>query len=444
MPFKDNDPFFGIPSTPAVGGSNNRNKKNNYSNTNNNNSNYNSNSNTNSYSNTVNNSSTINDTNNANGYKRNEYILPNGNLMISISNPLNKKQKIQKEVQKFKWTPEILVNKSVALFGPTGTGKTVITKDILFNVKEEFPVVLVFCPTNQYNNDYSNTLPAPCIHGSPSDNIIKKINKRQQEATEYYNIVNDINILFELYKMIGCPQKILFKKIEQKGEQELERLKRHHASEDDLDETISKYKRLKAEFIKQHIKRKEHIFRKNINQLSTLQQKAFMYRNFNPKMLIIFDDCMTEINTMIKKDKEKTLEKFFFKGRHINITMIYCLQAVKKEGLSVSMRENLIYNVFTSQKMAQDYFTQGSFSSDEKKEAKEIAERIYQVPGNDGKCFHKVIYSQRLQPSMQCVKADKHPQFTVGSKPLKQMCELVKKDKQAEYMSLVNNCEFMS
>ena len=428
MVFKEGDLLSGIPDTPVVKGVSARRKKNNGFN----------------HSNHIiqRNPTGVDINQQANKTVFNdlgEGYANNGNLIVSIPNPENKKQKITKEIPRHQFKPENLVNKSVGMFGLTSSGKTTIVRDMLYNTRTEFPVIVVFCPTDQFNGDYSSILPSALIHGAPTEDKIRQIKERQEEATNIYKMVNDLDVLKQLYRMIKCPEKYFLDKIESKEKEEFKKMCKENAASSDIEKIKEKYHKLKIEFIKKHIRINARVFEKNFNKLNELQQKSFKYRNFNPKILIIFDDCMNEINMMMKKDKTKTLEGFFFKGRHINITMIYCLQAVTKEGLSLAMRNNLFYSIFCDKGTAQAYFqTSPSFTSNQKNAVKEMTNRIFE----NGK-YNKVLYCREITPNVQYLKADLHSPFTIGSKHVKAYCKTIEKDKKEEYLSNMKKAKIL-
>ena len=102
-----------------------------------------------------------------------------------------------------KFTPlDIIVNKSVIIYGESGTGKTQIIRDIMYRNIDAFFDGVVFCPTNQSNGDYTGYFPKPLIYEEFNLEHITEVYSRQEARTNRYKSANNSEKLEELFNII--------------------------------------------------------------------------------------------------------------------------------------------------------------------------------------------------------------------------------------------------
>ena len=82
----------------------------------------------------------------------------------------------------------------VVLIGKRNTGKSFLTKDLLFNNKD-IPVGTVISPTEQSNKFYSDMIPPIFIHDEYTPPIIANIIKRQKKLKSIMNSSSENNDL---------------------------------------------------------------------------------------------------------------------------------------------------------------------------------------------------------------------------------------------------------
>ena len=105
-------------------------------------------------------------------------------------------------LSKLEITHDLLINRSTLIFGTSSTGKTVLIRDILFNLKDQIPMCHVFCPTNDYNEAYTNMVPKTLIRKELVVSELEDLVKKQRGRSELYKKVNNLinlkNIAFKL------------------------------------------------------------------------------------------------------------------------------------------------------------------------------------------------------------------------------------------------------
>jgi Cdc6-like AAA superfamily ATPase len=99
---------------------------------------------------------------------------------------------------------DYFLNRSIIVYGPTNSGKSVIITHILKQLREKIPNVIVICPTNNMNHVYTGLVPDQLIHSEVTPELIKNIVKKQEAGGEIYNtvylnfvqqVMNDLNII---------------------------------------------------------------------------------------------------------------------------------------------------------------------------------------------------------------------------------------------------------
>lgn len=100
----------------------------------------------------------------------------------------------------------------VNVIGKRGSGKSVFIEDLMFTIKNMFPVVTVVSTTDQLNNTFGKHIPAMLIHDNYSSELIKEILERQKRIIQY-NIKNpnkkvNPNILLILDDIQGTTKQI--------------------------------------------------------------------------------------------------------------------------------------------------------------------------------------------------------------------------------------------
>ena len=80
----------------------------------------------------------------------------------------------------------------VILLGKRGTGKSVLTKDILF-ANRTIPLGTIISPSEEANNFYSPIVPKFFIHSEYSPELLERVVQRQKKAMKQYNKDNTVD-----------------------------------------------------------------------------------------------------------------------------------------------------------------------------------------------------------------------------------------------------------
>jgi len=301
------------------------------------------------------------------------------------------------DIPRYKMQPERVVNKSIIIYGGSQSGKTKWVKWVMSEMRRVFPIVIVLCPTASANRDYDGIVPDTLIYESFTAEDIKRIYDRQCISADVYRKANRGTVLRSLFERVAAPTETNYVR----GMEEQHREGMRNVPHEEHVEREENFQRLLLLYYKKVIGKHTERLRGQMGRLTEDEQHSLKFLWFNPRMLVIFDDAMTEIMKIIKTGRSKsgerddTIKNFFFKGRHSFITHFYLLQ--DDANIDSDIRKNAFYSVFTSPQTARSFFDRSanSYTKEEKLEANAAISTIFSEE-NEG-LHYKLIYS-RLDP----------------------------------------------
>lgn len=337
------------------------------------------------------------------------------------------------EIPLFDKNYKYFLNKSIMLYGTSGSGKSTIMFDILHILKNHIPNMCLFCSTNNLNNSYDGIIPPQLIFSEVTEDAIKKIFNRQSVAVKMWNLANDLEKLENIYSKLSNKKsstlqliKDSYLKIKQKiNENENIHISEKKTQNQELDK---KHKKNLISFYKKIINENKSIINKN-NNLEEIEIKIINYININPNFLIILDDMATTANVWSKYQEMKEL---FFNGRHHRITFMISFQDDKP--LDSGLRKNTFINIFTTEVVCNSFFgrSANNFTKAEQKKMAKLANFIFNDEKLKNKNYKKMVYIKDLNPNLYYLLADHHDDFKFGSKHLYELCNKIEKEKNAD------------
>lgn len=328
----------------------------------------------------------------------------------------------------FEMSHDVFIDKTTMVFGESGTGKSFIIGDILYNLHKHIDQIVVFSPTDRQNHTYDRGLvPPPLIHYEVDVNVLEEIWERQTALASIYSRANDPKVINSLF--IKCA-----------SEKELTMLQNARASFDKYKEKIinenpeianeklkdmeKDYEKFKTLTCKKCIEKNSNILKnKKLNEKESFTLK---YVNFNPRIVIIFDDC-TEMLNKIKNSK--VVQRIFYQGRWAFITAIFAAHTDK--AFSPEVKKNSYVNIFTSKKSAASYFNRGSNDFD--KNEKQTSNRATNIAFTQLAKYQKLIWIRdglssngRQNGPFYKYTAQKHDNFRFGSDAIWNYANLAK------------------
>lgn len=333
------------------------------------------------------------------------------------------------------------VDKTIAIYGPSKTGKTVITKNIMKSVGNYIDQILVIAPSEPSNRSYEGFVDSPFIHYNLSSETINNskrdeskekafsfldtIWKRQEMMAAIYTRSNRIetvtSLLSHVVPHIKEECKAIVENINKKRSTSLDEIKLKYGHNIGLCDAKTKelntmYDELLIQLYKKYIHIDyENVWRSNLNED---ERYSLQYLCFNPRLLLIFDDCAAQLKPFFSKE---IFRKLFYQNRHSFITLIICCQ--DDTDLPTNLRKNAFISFFTEPIVCISNFERSSnnYSKSTKKYISEIVPYIF-------KGFRKMAYIREDDNhyNFYHVTFDYPEMFKFGSKALQELCDIVK------------------
>jgi hypothetical protein len=265
-----------------------------------------------------------------------------------------------------------IVNTTCVIYGPPKTGKTFFCQHLMFLLKPFIPTVFVVSLTEPSNQKYKGIVaPGGFIMETIDVKRLEEILERQTIAAGVYTKVNDVERLAKLY--LRRPSRTIDANVEKinKRRKIHEHKIEHNSQLNDAEKSAQKEKmtedftELLVNIFKMHIKK--HNCEYSAMNLTKEDREVLEYFEYNPNILLVFDDCGSNIKALLKKP---LFRQMFYQNRHLRITLFFLLQ--NENDLDSNLRGTVFRNFFTSQKSANKYFENKTNSFDKDTRAREI------------------------------------------------------------------------
>jgi hypothetical protein len=261
------------------------------------------------------------------------------------------------EITQFELQREHIIDQSMILVGPTKSGKSVIIRDVLYKVRESFNNAICFAPTEGSNGLYGKLFHPLCVHtqlGYPRtfltksgkekkedgadafERFLEEIWERQELRMENYNAAHSLEILPEVFAMIPAKQRRggvqLLADID-KMERATHRLLAGRCADPDelkvkIEAVEEQFEESRRSIYRDYIRRYRRQLGKRLkaqgSRADPTHLVAVTYLDFNPRTLLVFDDCAAELKPLFKRE---IFRKIFYQGRHQRITIIISAQS---------------------------------------------------------------------------------------------------------------------
>lgn len=336
------------------------------------------------------------------------------------------------EVKWFKLSPMYLVDKSIIVVGGTGTGKTTIAMDILYQYKDVIPNVVVITPQTTAEKFYEGLVPSKCIKHDLTKEMLQLMWQRQEDIAMMYNTANRMENLKSLFECSPCPtcQRLIFATIKRAQEtiESIQASKHLNFVEKNVQiRTIQDLRNAKLiEYYKLGITRQRD--KLATFALTDLQRITLNAYDINPRFLLIVDDCTEKIDKwmkLFKKEDENIFESIAFRGRHIYFTLLF--MAHDDKFFTPDLRKGALITIYTSsQSLITAVGRQASgYSSNDKKLVQKISPHIYLTDDPRKKSWNKVCYLREDNSPFRYMLADYHEPFSLGSRMLYELSERI-------------------
>jgi hypothetical protein len=335
---------------------------------------------------------------------------------------------------------EMVLNRTTVIYGPSGTGKTVIAKHLLRVLKEKIPQCLVVSPSEPSNHSYDGIVDPPFIHyrlGLPSAKpmsaqkagleFFNEIWKRQTFLTELYTKANRIAPLEALFRRLPKSSKrrgvAALKAADALRRKALAGVAASGAPPglaDDKSKKINeKYEQMRVLIYKTYIT-PEYTRLWDLGDLSADERLSLNYIGLNPNFLLVLDDCAADLKPFFRASE---FTRYFYQARHAAITLI--LIAQDDTDLPPNLRKNVFLSIFTDPISCRSNFDRPSngFTRETRGLVGEMLPLVF--AGN-----RKLVYI-RDDPRRQNFYHFEAPYptpFTFGSSASRELCRLLRAD----------------
>lgn len=335
-----------------------------------------------------------------------------------------------------------IIDRTTVLYGASHSGKTYIVKHMMATVDEMIDEVIAIAPSEPTNRSYRGIVPSPLIHyrlwlpdpKAPQRDDGQKgairfmewLWKRQEMRASIYTRVNNPEVLAKLYGRIPktAPERRegdqTLAMHTQKRHRVLDRLKKAFGKNsgqlhDKREEVEEKFERMLVLIYKKYIT--PH-FGDLLGSKGLTEDERYTlhYLHFNPRILLIFDDCAAQLKPLFTRDVFRLL---FYQGRHSFCTSFFCCQ--DDTDLALNLRKNAFVSVYTDPVVSTSYFERAKTTKETKKYVTELVPEVF------GKKHRKFVYireDDRQQHFYHFTAPNrKPPRF--GSDALWELCEMV-------------------
>lgn len=298
-------------------------------------------------------------------------------------------------------TAEHFLCQSCAIYGASGGGKTTIIKHILYLIRSYVTCAIVFSRSEKDNGNYSRYLvPRILVHDVVTEDVLKRIESRQTKAKQVYDTVNNVEVLQHLFaRCASPPQRAMFEKIVRTFE-DFKRQRPEGADE----ETERVYNEKRVAFLRAAIQPRLAML-ESAQDLDDREKFSLRLFQFNPRIVIVFDDCSNDIKRLKNCD---TALDLIFRGRHSMCTTIL---AIHSEAFALPpMRANINRSIFTDPQTARIFADRESngFPKEKRDEIVKYANRILKCAAP----YTKMLFDADL-PSL--ITVEPHGPFSVVS-----------------------------
>jgi hypothetical protein len=317
------------------------------------------------------------------------------------------------------------LNKTTLIYGRTNSGKSVIIDEIMFLLKDHIPIPFVICESSVTisSSPYVDKLPNNCIKSGATKEWLEQFMSNQKGKAALYKTANDFKIIKKVFDKIKTSEIIETEKsVKDYGEKYIDAINNNSRFD---------FSQKKEQIVKITNIQKTHLInlykttiRKNKFKLETGGDLTpdeiccVNYLDFNPNVLLIYDDCAANFKTWVKEST--SIKEMFYNGRHYYITQIITAQDDKE--IDSALRKNALISIFTTQQSATANFERksNSYSKSEIKKAELCIKKIF---NDDNKVnFKKLVYLQNGTSSPFCYTiANIYEDFHIGSDMLWQL-----------------------
>ena len=295
--------------------------------------------------------------------------------------------------------PYSIINKSLYIFGQSGTGKSSIVNYLLLTLQGYVSSGFGICPTEATSEtpSYKGVLPPHCIITTDvNDKTIEKymidMYNRQEFVSEMAKCSSNIGILRNLCKHFGVYDSIHHK---------LVKIAHIRKKLDSLNVNADKKKRALIDLKQYEIRvcstplyELNKAGKIDTSRLTEKEANCIQFLFFNPRTVLILDDCFS---TCKKIQKTPIFIKYLTQCRHFNVTFIIVIHAVQHIAQDNRLLSKI--SIFSDKDTATKYFglllSGGLIDNRRYHQAMNMINKVFEIK------YRPFIYSAEASPANQ-------------------------------------------
>jgi hypothetical protein len=348
------------------------------------------------------------------------------------------------QVPALRITPALFIDRSIVLYGPTKSGKTLMTKHIMSTVRTHIEQIIIISPSEPTNQSYQGFVDPPFIHyrmylpdpanpkktNSTADAVrfLESIWARQEMQASIYTRANNGEVLAGLFARLPASVRAegvrLIRSINAKRGVFVARVREQFAGSpgrraDKEKEVNDKFRKMLILIYKKYITPSYADLWRD-ESLTEAERCSLNYLNLNPRLLLIFDDCAAQLKQIFTKEIFRNL---FYRGRHSFITTVICCQ--DDTDMPTNLRKNAFISFFMTPIVCKANFgrASNSFSKPTKQLIEEISDELFQ--GNRKLAY---IREDDRRHHIYHVEVPYPVPFRFGSAASHELCDAVASD----------------
>ena len=345
------------------------------------------------------------------------------------------------------------LDSSIVVTGPSKTGKTVIIRDIMHATKPFIDQVIVICPSEPSNQTYAKLVPASLIISSPPaavagppaagrkkapadrnklmEEYLTTLWKRQEMMAEIYTKANSLEVLASLFaklpRSVRSDGQKLVDIFNGKRDNAIAAVRKRYAREPGL--CAQEESKLDEKFAAMLTKIYKQLLIPNadalwaLTTLSKQERFSLEYLEFNPRLLLIMDDCAAPYKKML--EKSDVICQLFYQARHCFITFVFVCQDTTD--LPAAYRRGAMIMIFTTAKTCSGHFMEKAhrFTRDEKEYVAAVVPDVFHG-------YRKFVYLREDPKQFYHYTSPFHLPFMFGSDAVRELCKRVENGGDSE------------
>lgn len=321
------------------------------------------------------------------------------------------------------------LQKIILLYGETGSGKSVIIRNLCKILSQAAPVIVAIAPTDESNGIYTDIIPQQLIFHKPTVELLESIYARQEHVSAVYKIVNNLQGLKRLFEICSDRDAAVIERtininadrcLRMTGE-----LKDAFQRSREQEQIEEGRKTELAKLYKAVIGKNQANLLANRERLSEEEQLIAEFYDLNPNLVLIMDDCASDKAWQ----KSEVVKKLFYQGRNYHFTSIISFQGDKD--ITPEMRRQAHIAMFTTAECAVAHFTTktNGHSKEHVKRAEKIITKIF--AGDGGPSFIKLVTIRGQPDPFRIFTAQKFDRFDTCGKYVREFCSGLKPKKKS-------------